>query len=353
MPSVYANGIQVELHWRNMTTGEQKDSPILSVSGIAAAPVSRDLCAEQGLRNAAGSTPNSPLGLGLFSKVLTQADPTPAYSFQIYAFNEPNQAVVFPITVKQYDPNNPDSSLALRIDASTYTGIENIVSISKDKCDFSQALETVDANGGRRLGYQGLNITNRLASSVPDRSGFNFMGYAYIAPGTYWINIRPALFDGADARGNRLLVRPIQDAIQCGDGQPRHPGSPCNVYVNGLGIAPDFTPFGTSSANPGSSYTCPNGQVVASASLCPATSYTCSDGTIVSTASACPVVRIPLDPATTPTWGTGPDHWVFFSGPMQSSPPPPVCNNLVYANGSCTKPGLCLTQDGQNRYVCQ
>lgn len=92
---------------------------------------------------------------------------------------------------------------------------------------------------------------------------------------------------------------------------------------------PVVTILGTASAT----YTCPSGQTVANASLCPTT-------------------RPLTDPATTPQWGTGPHHWEFFEGPMQSSPPPPICNSLVYTNGSCTIPSLCVTQDGLNRYVC-
>lgn len=309
-----------------------------SVSG------SSDLCAQQGLTNAAGQQPNLPLGIGLFSEVLTPGM-TPGKSFQIYAF-EPNQAVVFPLTVKQFNPNDPNSGLTLRIDTSTYTGIENIVSVSKDKCDFSQALETMDVNGGRRIGYQGLAITNISNTDLPAfRSPYHVQGYAYLAPGNYYINIRPALHtDATDGRGGRILVRPIQDAVMCGDGKPRHAGSPCNVYVNGLGLVPDFTPFGTAGGtNPRSTYTCSNGAVAANASLC----------TSSSTPPAQTGGPVQLSPSETPGWGEGPGIWSFTPGPMQSSPPPPGCNSLVHEGGHCAIGGLCVTQDFLNRYVCR
>jgi hypothetical protein len=335
MPSVYANGIQVELHWRNMTTGEQKDSPILSVSGIAAAPVSRDLCAEQGLRNAAATA------------ILPNYANLPRYHIGA------NEALVMPVTVGSV--SGAEDSLGKM--STVYEGTSLVVSLSKNKCDFS---ETVEAAGC--LAITGSYLSEAGLSWASNAFKFN-NAYDYIvkcrpSPGQYYLNIRNADVD-QEAYNRRpdqqvKLKRPIVDFcayLNQRDGAGSHS---CDFSTWPALPPADPTPFGTSSANPNpSSYTCSNGQVVASASLCPATSYTCSDGTVVSTASACPVVRIPADPATTPAWGTGPDHWVFFSGPMQSSPPPPVCNNLVYANGSCTKPGLCLTQDGQNRYVCQ
>lgn len=348
MPSLFANGtVKVQTHWRNMTTGEQKDGPVVTVTDSAVA----DLCAQQGLTNAAGQVPVNPMGVGQFSEMVLTPNPTPGHSFQVYGFG-PNQALVFPITVKAFDPKDPSTALTVRMDTTTYTGIENIVSVSKDKCDFSKTLETTDSNGGRRIGYEGVNFTNISATDYPAyRNGV--MGYAYLTPGNYYVNVRPALFtDSSNGSGERVLVRPLQDAIVCGDGQPRHAGSPCNIYVHGLGIGPDFTPFGTSSGGIGT-YTCSNGTVVASANQCPAPSYTCPDGTVVSSASQCSTAVVPPDPSTTPQWGSGSGKWVYFQGPMQSSPPPPFCNSLVYTGGSCAPGSLCRTLDNQNRYVCQ
>ncbi|MFZ2167754.1 MAG: hypothetical protein WAV50_02695, partial [Minisyncoccia bacterium] len=116
-------------------------SPVIGTPPVlGTTPV--NLCAQQGLTNAAGQQPNLPLGIGVFSEVLTSPGQVPSKSFQIYGF-ERNQALVFPITVDAYDPNNPTKpgNYTLRIDSATYSGIENIVSISKEKCDFSMPFD--------------------------------------------------------------------------------------------------------------------------------------------------------------------------------------------------------------------
>lgn len=312
MASVFVNGVKVQTHYRNMTTGEQKDNPVVSVSTVATTG-GADLCAQQGLKNAAATAS------------VAQYANLPTYHLGA------NEALVFPVTVGSVQ--GADNSFGEV--GTVYESSEYAISLSKNKCDFSPEVEAsgclsmtgaYNSEGGLKW------VSSAVTARVPT--------VCRPAPGQYWLSIRnadvdQAAYNGSPARAK--LARPIVD--YCGyltqrDGQARCQFS---AWPNFPG-QPDATPFGSSSSSGGDT----------------SSKYTCSNGTVVSSASQCPSsALIPMDPASTPGWGSGSGKWVYFQGAMQVSPQPPVCNSLVYSGGSCAPGSLCRTADGQNRYVCQ